>query len=112
MYPRQKATCSACSVLHAWKWPFNLGWKDLLREGVWGNAVNDTSFPVWPLRRNIFRSSMSAELLGEATLIVSSLCGVHINISRTDDDIINIHWKNICKQKINQLHEEITQEKS
>lgn len=55
---------------------------------------------------------MSAELLGEATQIVSSLCGVHINISRTDDDIINIHWKNICKQKINQLHEAITQEKS
>lgn len=49
------------------------GWKDLFREGVWGKAADDTTFPVWPLQRNIFRPSMSAELRGEATYRLLSL---------------------------------------
>ena len=42
-------------------WLFKVGWKDLFGEGVCGQAEDDTTFPVWPLQRNIFRLPMSAE---------------------------------------------------
>lgn len=75
-----------------------------LEKGCGGKAADDKTFPVWPLQRNIFRASMSAELRGEATQSALSL-NTHTPMhtskhTHADTSTGSTYCQSICKQII------------